>query len=313
MCVSKLALRAAVALVGAALPILSVRHAAEADVMMLANGDRLSGRVLEADDDVVRFASTYGPVLEVPRSEVTRLVRADAEPDPPLPPAPDEPVRTEAAPAADVGGRLTVGATAVADGQRTIQADGELTLDWGKRRLRIAGTVEEAVNGSERSLDRQRLELRYDNDISETWYSAAQGIFDRDGFRDLRRRFTASASLGRYVIDRPGRRLSIEGGPAIVTETFSDDRTEWSPVARFAYRFSQDLFDARTAVDLEQEALVAVDSFQDLLLRSRAALRHALTEELEARAELRHEYDTDVAPGQDPHDLTYILGVGYTF
>ncbi len=312
MTLSKPAVAAAIALASAATGGVPLR-AADLDVMVLANGDRLSGHVLEIGDDVIRFASHYGPVFEIPRSEVTGLIRAGTDPGETLPPEEDGPQPGEAVRAVDIGGRLTIGATAIGGKEGTVHADGEVTIDWGNRSVRLAGTLEEGITGGERSIDRQRLELRYEHDIAGPWYSALDGSLERDGFLDLRRRLTATASVGYYVIDVPGRQLAIDGGFAMLREAFADGRRETSPALRAAYRFSQDLFDERTAVEVNQELFVTIDSFRDYLLRSRAFLRHALSEDFEARFEVRHDYSTDAAPDQERDQVTYILGLGYTF
>lgn len=319
--------------------------AALADVVQLANGDRLSGTLKSIDGNNVVVDTEYAGRIVVDRTAVTS-VETDAEFNVVLD---GETIR---------GGRLTRAASgeqslATASGVRelgfgAIRAASldtpttsakdrwSTTITYGlnvstgnsdtqahalrARTLLRRGDLRHTLNVEADRMtddgavtkDQQRIGYQLDWFFRPDWYSYGTGEYFKDDLKEVDYRLTLGAGLGHQFWDNSLGGLSAEAGLTQVVEKIGGEQ-EINPAARIGADYNRFFLGQRLEFFHENELLVLGDLDRGQILDTSTGLRFRLSDTWTAdlRVDLTHE--TEPADDQETTDITYIIGVGFNW
>ncbi len=330
----------------AAACILMLAGPAAADEVHFLNGDRLSGRIVgaaggkltirtEAAGEVtvdlagVRTFSTDEPVTV--RVGTTTLRSAVA-------PGEDGRIRVVPAPGAapvsialrdishinpppawkgsiTVNGRATRGNTDTAalgvslDAVRRGERD-RLTAGAGY----FHGREADPDSGEERTTtDNMFVSGKYDYFLARRLYVFGALRVERDRIADLDLRLTPSAGGGYQWFESPVFNLATEAGLAWVYENFRDGSDDEHVAGRLAYRTDWTPHRSVRLFHSLEWLPAAEDPLADYNLNADAGVRTTIVRDLFAEIKVELRYDSIPAPGSEPEDLRYLLGVGWSF
>jgi putative salt-induced outer membrane protein YdiY len=318
---------------------------AAADVVELANGDRLSGTVRSIDGSAAVIATGYAGVVVVDR-EAVAAVETDGVLN----------VATEAGDFDDVRlVRAASGEQAVdaPDGIReigfgnlraasvrtpTVQADDrwEAQVTYGlnistgnsdtqahslraNTRLRredlrhtLGADVDRKTDDGTVTKDQQRIGYQLDWFFRDDWYAYGTGEYFKDDLKEVDYRVTLGAGAGHQFWDDSLGALSAEAGVSEVIEEIGGEQ-ETNPAARFGVDYNRFLVGRRLELFHENELLVLADLDRGQILDTSTGLRVRMSERWTAdfRVDLTHE--TEPADDQEETDVTYIIGVGMSW
>lgn len=328
----------------AALALLLMSAAASADVVVLKNGDRLTGSVerirggkleirtpwagtVSVDAEAVESVATDAEVTVVMK-DYTRLVgplhpvpgRIDVQADAGAAPVSVDPQRVQVMLPGRVTerdwrvtGRVNLGLSDTAGNTevRRLNGDGEVVARRGRDRWGFAARGSEASErGSETEMNAV-LALKYDRFIDERWYGYGGGTLEHDRFKDLRLRATLGAGAGHQVIESPALSLAFEGGLDRVRADYFGDLDERFYALRLASRFDWWLWPDAVQLFNNNQGFVGLSDARASFLRTQSGLRFPLRAGLTATLGLNVDWDGHPAPGRRSVDRQLLMSLGY--
>ena len=317
---------------------------AQADTLLLHNGDRLTGTLISIADQKVAFETVYAGVLKVEQRVVSQIetsrnyiFRGAAY--------------EQRGQLLVINGQQSVGQpddyspldiTSIESADRVQRVVAMLPLDWVSRvdlsavfssgnsstesfntlaesRLKRANAEHlatllrntEKAEG-ETSKDQVDLSYGFKRFFSPRWYGSANGNYFRDELKDIDQRLSLGAGLGFQLVNSRLGVLSTEVGVSAVQERLDGvDRT--NPAGRWAIDFQRYFFDRRMELFHRQTVLAIASENRGQVLTSSTGLRFALSERIDTALRTDINYETDPPPGSEKTDTTYTLGIGLKF
>jgi putative salt-induced outer membrane protein YdiY len=325
---------------------LSWFQAAVGAEVVLVNGDRLSGRILQADQDTVVLETDYVGTLTIERNKVQSLrrdpVQAGTEvsahsdagpgavadgsnPNQPQgsaqPPADDSagPTVTTSArsspftPGNNLTGRVDF---ALSDDKgntdkNEIDVDYQVEYRRGWNRLTSLGALEFDTNDGEKTTDKWSTYNQYSRLFPSRWYGAAWFALKHDRFADLRLRTLGGPAIGYLAVESEAMNLSIEAGPAALQDDFYDHVDQDSLGMAWSLHYDQLLWQGSLQPYHRQFGYVALDDKDKFLWQSWTGLRVPLASGFTGAVEFEYDYDSNPAVATKTTDTTLRLKLGY--
>ncbi|MEX0870958.1 MAG: DUF481 domain-containing protein [Aquisalimonadaceae bacterium] len=319
-----------------------------ADMLIMDNGDRITGTFIEHTDGTLMFRADYAATtLPVPWQQVsglitdeiirilledgTEIVGQAVETEPGrlrmVSGDLDEPVsfrvsrvtsitgsRTPPRDSVRTSGNINVGGTLTRGNTRTEAANANAAFEarTNVNRFRAAGEVNRASDDDELFRDDASASARYDHFVSERVYVNSSIALSRDRFRDLRLRSSAGVGLGYQIFENPRRSLSAELGGSYVSQEYYDAENETNPAFRWALDYEERLF---TGIRLfhNQEGLQNLEDSSELLLRTRTGLRFPLIAGITGTIQANVDYDHSPPANSRSTDSAYLVTAGYSW
>ena len=317
------------------------------DVVTTRSGDRLSGKIVDLQGEVLTLKTAYAGKIPIKWAEVAAIqtdepVRFKLR-DGTLMSATARPGEGEAtavlksgeiittAPIAladiawinpppevtgegvSVSGHVNVGLTANRGNTDNSQLlyDVETVARGVDNRFTLGAAGEQKEEDSEETARRNRAWLKYDQFVSEKWYAYANGEFEEDRFKDLNLRTTLGVGSGYQFFESKERNLSLEGGLTYVNDDYEQAEDDSYAAGRWAVRFDQFLFGSGTQFFHQNEGLVSMEDPGDLTWRAQTGLRFPLIERLNATLQYNIDWRNNPPADKEGTDSSYIMSVGY--
>jgi len=321
-----------------------VSATAGADEVVLSNGDRITGKLVELADgklsikteyagtvkiewSQVESFSTDGPVYLNIGDNVIRATVSESESGTATLQSDDllttesielsrlKSMNYEKKPAVKVTGRINVGASTTSGNTNTDQLNGdfEIVARSDKNRFALLGEVNKAKTDGEQTESNWLTFLGYDHFFSEKWYAYTSASAENDKFKDISLRTTLGAGAGYQFFETDKTNLLMELGLSYVNTDYIDAEDKDYPAARWAMSFIQKLFDSKIEFFNRDSVHAAIDDSENLFLRTRTGLRFPLVERMNSTIQFNYDYDDNPAPGRVKEDKAWLFTVGYTW
>jgi len=321
-------------------------NAAHADQIVLANGDRLTGKVVSKAEDTLKFRTEYAGEINVRWKDVVSIstdapvtvMSADGE----LRKGRLEKTtsgeialvsedRSRAVNLADIDhinppphvagtgvtykGRISVMASAsrgnTDDGR--LYGEGEFKARAKDYRYHIEGQGEQKEESGETTAQNYWLAGRYDRPIDDVRFWYLRSSLENDEFKDLRVRAAVGAGLGWNLIDTSKTEPTVRGGLDYIVAQRSTVPDEHYPAFGWGINYSHWLWAERLEVFHDQSGFASLTSDGDVSLRTKTGVRLPLGSGLSANAQVNFDYEGDPGPDRDKTDTQVLVGFGYTF
>ena len=314
------------------------------DVVVLKNGDRLTGTVDSFIGSQLLLSTEYAGMVNINADAIAEVV-TDGEFQ----------VKT--------GGNVVAGQFGIADGQQVLIADSgavpvdmtaidraaqsnlgvtSLGTDWSSRadlsaiisngnsdtqslntyiesilkRESVQHTVSLLLSNEEaeeeKTKDQVDLDYGYKRFISEKWYASGNGEYFQDRLKDIDQRITLGAGVGYQFWDDSFGALSTDLGVSYVREDL-DGETESNPAVRWGLDYRRLLLAKKMEFFHKQSVLFIPDSDRGEVISSSTGLRYALSDRIDSTARVDVNHETEPAPGNSKTDVTYTVGIGIKF
>jgi putative salt-induced outer membrane protein YdiY len=328
-----------------ALPLLIAAGPAQvalADVLVLTNGDRITGDVKHIWDDKVTIEPEYSDPFDVDLAAVAHI-ESDRELDVKLDDGFDGTGTLVGA--ADDGKQVL----ATPDGPREIALadlfevqEPEDYTDWDSH-IDFASSLNRGNTDSEntklradgvykRGDHRHRGELTFYREqldgvrtqeqnlytydynwlFSDPWFFSSELTYERDPIIDLDHRITLSAGIGYDIWKTPRKELSVKLGAGFQDEETATTSNE-SAVAVWALRFRHEFLGGDFSVFHNHTITDNLSGRDNTIFKTSTGLNYAISELLYSNVSLDFDYETHPVDFADHEDLALLLGLGFEF
>lgn len=319
------------------------------DTVVMKNGDRLTGTVIEQGVGKLVFETAYSGKIEIGTGEISSLTV-------------DQPMQYTLTDGRVFRGMIQAGtsgetvihttdqSTVPLGGVESIAAIGAIPpsgpppFAWNGNAL-AAGTLVRGntdtdsyhlgarVVGEQKaiqritayaSLDKERsdgsltkeqylLGSKYDRFFSEQWYGFVGLDFEKDQFKDLKLRSILSTGAGYQFYNTDDLKLSLEGGLSYTDDDFDTAPDDSYAGLTWGLNWEQKLLDGLLDFFHRHRGIKGLDTGDNILISAQTGVRFPLAAGFNATAEYDIEFDNTPPAGTEKTDHTYKLGVGYSW
>lgn len=329
-------------LLSASLALTALCNAALADEVRLKNGDRLTGKVVEASGGKLKMTTAAAGDVAIDLKEVETF----STDEPVEIRTKDGTIRRERIAASETAGNVSAGGADVPlDGIKTLSTKGprwtgavvagglitrgnsntdslNLSIDASRRgdddRISAnAGYIysrqaDPDTGDKSTTADNWFAAGKYDYFFTEKFYGYAGVRVEHDTIAELDLRLTPTVGVGYQWVERPDFNFATEAGLAYVYEEYATGGSDEHVAARLAYHVDLK-FNEQVSLLHNLEYLPSLEDIEDFNLNTDAGVRASLTKTMFAQFKVEWRYDASPAPGAGKNDLRYVLGVGWTF
>ena len=314
---------------------------AQADVVMMKNGDRLSGTVDSIAGGRLLLQTEYAGLVPLNLDAIAQ-VETEGELDLRVG---REQFSGTLAPGGE--GKVTVGEQTIAltdisaatennialggfGSEWSSNADIGLIISNGNSKTQSINTLIESVLKRERSQhnwsllisqeeaeeqttkDQTDFDYGYKRFMNERWYFAGNFEYFQDDLKDIDQRLTLGAGAGYQFWDNSLGAFSTELGiSAVREETTTDSQSD--PALRWALDYNRYLWAKKLEFFHKQSILFIPDSDQGEVLDASTGLRFAVSDRISTTARVDVIHETEPVPGNSKTDVTYTVGIGVKF
>ena len=192
------------------------------------------------------------------------------------------------------------------------QLRGDTRLRFGiHRHFLDAQFVRERTDGS--STKKQDL-IGYDYNwlFRPPWFLSANASYERDPIKDLDYRWILGLNIGRDIWDSDRRFLSVQAGPGVQFEDRANNEEEQA-VLQYRLRFRHNFLESALSAFHNQRLTHNLSGEDNTVIKTSTGLRWNFTDNLYARTSLDYDYETDPSDDAEKDDSTVRFGVGATF
>ena len=321
--------------------LLACAGVAQADFVVMKNGDRLTGEIEKIWNGEVFIEPEYGDTYAIEMEYVAYIHT-------------DEPFEVEfrrGRRTETVLGRLDLDG----QGRPVVKEEGSETtypvsqidnmieiedfFDWGVRSdisVNISTGNSETSSGrvfvhGNMKLGEHRHTLEYTRDASkadgtvtknqtevnyqdmwtfhEDWFLRGAISWTRDPVKDLDSRSQFFAGPGYHIYDDSKRTLNVSFGPNLLIEEISGNHDESVSILG-AFRYEQKFFDDDLVLFQQTDYQAVVEGRKNKILNTKTGLRLDLPRDMYVNLEVDYDHESDPAEGRKNSDVTYLVGFG---
>jgi putative salt-induced outer membrane protein YdiY len=161
--------------------------------------------------------------------------------------------------------------------------------------------------------DQTIVNYNYNWLFSDPWFFSALTTFERDPIIQLDSRVTVSAGVGLDIWNTADRSLNIQLGVGARNEEIGNE-SGTSSVATWVLRYSQDFFSDDLTLYHNHTITPTINGRENTSYRTTTGLRYEITDLLYANISLDYDYETEPADAVTlSEDLVLLFGLGLEF
>lgn len=186
------------------------------------------------------------------------------------------------------------------------------TLRMGDHRHIGDLTIAREEQNQESIKEQDLFRYNYNWIFSDPWFFSAAYSFERDPIRELDKRMVFTAGVGRDIWNTPRLTLNFQLGAGAITEEIAGG-SEDSSVLSWVLRYRQDLFSEDLEVFHNQQIIYYMSGRDNTIYKTSTGLRYEITDLFYANASLDYDYETQAATTATNEDITLLFGLGVEF
>jgi putative salt-induced outer membrane protein YdiY len=192
------------------------------------------------------------------------------------------------------------------------QLRGNLMFKHGDHRHHGDVTLSYEEANGETTRDRDLFVYDYNYLFNDPWFFTAELSFERDPIIQLDSRTILSAGIGNDLIVTPRRELRVKLGFGYQTEEIDTGRTD-SSVAIWALRFRQDFFGDDFSFIHDHSITHNLSGRTNTAYKTSTGFMYEITDLLYANATLNYDYETEPVPPAGSESSSLVFGFGLEF
>ncbi len=321
-------------------------NSAHADILVLKNGDRITGEIKKIWDGEVSIEPEYADEFDVDlevvdhiesdrdfevelwdgREATVKLTGADSENlqivelgDEKMAIALEDILELDE-PTKDFDWESHIDFSANASSGNTntfnaqLRGDSTIEIPDHRHRVDLSKFRETTGEGALKTTTKDQTLLTYNYNwlFRDPWFLATRVSHERDPILDLDSRLIASAGLGRDIFNTPRLFLNMQLGAGAQSED-AGGMSEDTTVATWALRYEQGLFSGDLDIFHNHSITHNLNGRTNTSIKTSTGLRYEITDLLYANMTLNYNYETDPLDGIGSEDVTFLLGLGAEF
>ncbi len=188
----------------------------------------------------------------------------------------------------------------------------------GHRHIGEVTFLKEALAG-DTTQDKDLFRYDYNWLFRDPWFFGTQLSFERDRFIKLDHRVILSAGIGRDIWNTPRKALSMQLGVGAQTEEIGTEESETgvvtteSAVVTWSLRYRQDFIGDDLELYHNNSITYNVSGRTNTSYKTTTGLRYEITDLLYANLSVDFDYETDPVEGVENEDIALLVGLGLEF
>jgi putative salt-induced outer membrane protein YdiY len=287
---------------------------AYADVLILQNGDRLTGQVQKDQDHWILRHEILGTLRFMQHDVLSVSDAADSQAKS------EEKTEKEKEALREKGDlswqkKVSLGYQIARGNTDTDYLSGDILLN--RNRLWIdewtfKSSALQSYSSDKKNAQRYEGSLRYGYSLTEPLYVFARFGAEHDLFKNLRARLIPSAGPGYWIADRENFKLLIETGAGYQFDFYRGGGSDSKPILHLR-NFAMKKITERVEVGSDLYYFPVINDFGDYRIDSDAYLKLLVTPRLSVKSELQNDYHSRPLNGAKKHDLRLISSLEYAF
>jgi len=208
----------------------------------------------------------------------------------------------------DVSAGVNKGNTNSENGR--LRADGNVKI--GDHRQRLDVTFNRETQNDEPIQQQDLYQYSYNWFFKDPWFLGAGASYERDPIRDLDGRVIAAALAGRDVWNAARRFLNVQGGLGYQSERIGGSNNQ-SSVAIWALRFRYDLFQGDFSFNHNHSLTYNITGRDNTVLKTSTSLDYELSDIITLKFSVDYDYESQPADLATNSDLSTLFGIGLEF
>ncbi len=321
---------------------LLVGQVADAGVLVLKNGDRITGDIKRIWDSEISIEPEYSDEFEVKvtavdhieserkfeielndgTSLVAQLAGADSDGNQivkvgeKIVAVPLEEIFELEEPEKDFDWESNVDFSAALNRGNTDSSNTRLRADTtikfpGHRHIGEVTFLKEDLAGVT-TQDKDLFRYDYNWLFRDPWFFGTNLSFERDPIIELDNRVILSAGIGRDIWNTPRKALSVQLGAGVQTEEIGLVTTE-STVATWSLRYRQDFFGDDLELYHNNSITANISGRTNTSYKTTTGLRYEITDLLYANLSVDFDYETNPVETAESEDIAVLVGLGVEF
>ena len=160
--------------------------------------------------------------------------------------------------------------------------------------------------------DQLDIDYGYKRFLTERWYGAGNAEYFQDTLKDIDSRITLGIGVGVQFIDNSIQNLSSDIGISAVREDIGGD-SDVEPALRLGVDYQRFVLAKTIELFHRQSILQLLGDEKNQVFSSSTGIRYAYNERIDTNFRIDLAYESDPPPGNERTDTTYSLGVGIKF
>jgi len=182
-----------------------------------------------------------------------------------------------------------------------------------RHRFTLAGKYNYGETDGEITTRNALGRLKYDFFLRKGLYTFAHTRFERDDFQDINLRSTMGLGLGYQILNTKRMSLFAEAGASYFNEDFMEAKDRDYVAARESMGLNVDIVLKRIKFFHLHEFYYSLDESKTYFLSSEQGFRFLLFRNFFASFQVDFSYTSKPAPGRKKADIAYIGSLGYEF
>ena len=160
--------------------------------------------------------------------------------------------------------------------------------------------------------DQLDIDYGYKRFLTERWYGAGNAEYFQDTLKEIDSRITLGAGVGVQFIDNSIQNLSSDIGISAVREDIGGD-SDVEPALRLGVDYQRFVLAKTIELFHRQSILQLLGDEKNQVFSSSTGIRYAYNDRIDTNFRIDLAYESDPPPGNEKTDTTYSLGVGIKF
>lgn len=154
---------------------------------------------------------------------------------------------------------------------------------------------------------------KYDHFLTEKWFIYTNTLFEKNEFKDIQLRSTIGAGIGYQFYENELTNLYLEAGFGYVNENFETGKDSDTVAGRWALSFDRYIYQKHVQFFHFHEGYQGLQDPEDLFIRSHTGFRFPLSNGFQATLQYSYDWDKTPSPSQKNYDSKYLFTLGYEF
>ena len=197
-----------------------------------------------------------------------------------------------------------------------LHLDGEIQKRAKAYRYTIGGEANRASDNDLASVSNRRLYGSYDSFFTKTEFLYVHGALENDRFKDIELRSVIGAGYGYQVFETETTKLSLKGGPDLVSiNRYVADSESFAALGwhiDFNHKLTR-IPNFPAEIFHVQDGYRGLNSEGDIVLKTRTGLRIPLSNGFVATTQYNFDWENNPAPERRNSDRQLLFGIGYVF
>ena len=189
----------------------------------------------------------------------------------------------------------------------------DTNLKLGDHRHLANLTFDREEQNGIRTKEQDLLRYNYNWLYGGQWFVGVSTSFEQDRIRNLDHRYVLGLTLGRDLWNTPQLFLNVQAGAGYLVEADTFGESSENTVALWAMIYRQDIFNKDFELYHNNSLTVYLDGRNNTVLKTLTGIRYEITDLLYLNMSVGYDYEQNPPAGAELYDMAFLFGFGLEY